>query len=77
MPIFEYKCSKCGAEFEKLVPTSDTKPSCEKCGAKNADKQLSTFSASVAGSRALPCSDGACPSGQTSSGCAGGGCPFG
>ncbi|MCF7847561.1 MAG: zinc ribbon domain-containing protein [Kiritimatiellales bacterium] len=76
MPIFEYQCQKCGAEFEKLVPNADTKPTCERCGAKDVERQLSTFSAMFAGSRALPCSDGACPTGQPSGGCAGGECPF-
>ena len=32
MPIFEYRCEKCGEEFERLVPKADAKVHCEKCG---------------------------------------------
>ena len=30
MPLFEYKCNKCGAEFEELVPAGkkDMKVTC-------------------------------------------------
>ena len=69
MPIFEYKCEKCGESFEKLVPGASAKVRCEKCGSADVKKQLSRFSASVP----VP---GGCPS---ASDCAssGGGCPHG
>ncbi len=47
MPIFDYKCEKCGATFEKLVSHADEKVTCGKCGSKKVEKQLSAFSASV------------------------------
>lgn len=40
MPIYEYKCGKCGAEFEKLVFGS-TKITCSKCGSEEVRKKLS------------------------------------
>ncbi|MHB0915538.1 MAG: FmdB family zinc ribbon protein [Thermoleophilia bacterium] len=33
MPIYEYRCLKCGHQFEKIQKISDTAASkCEKCG---------------------------------------------
>ena len=66
MPIFEYCCEKCGEEFERLVPRSDTKVHCEKCGSGEVKKKLSTFSASVRSSGGCPAAS-VCPS-------SGGGC---
>jgi putative FmdB family regulatory protein len=40
VPIFEYHCNACGAEFELLV-RSATVPACEKCGATDLQKLLS------------------------------------
>jgi len=42
MPIYEYKCSKCGTEFEKLV-VNDRKVSCPECKSKNVKKKFSLF----------------------------------
>jgi putative FmdB family regulatory protein len=67
MPIFEYKCEKCEAKFEKLISSTNTKVVCEKCGSKKVEKQLSSFSAKVneGGSNSCSVSDCAscCPSG--------------
>ena len=32
MPIYEYKCRKCGAEFEQLLKRADEKVNCPECG---------------------------------------------
>ena len=75
MPIYEYRCRKCGHAFEKLVSSASASPGkCPECGAPKPEKQFSTFSASVASAGALPCSSGACP---TPSACGGGGCSTG
>ncbi len=44
MPIFEYRCGKCGHEFETLI-SSSSKPECPKCGSSKLDKKLSVFAA--------------------------------
>jgi len=47
MPIFEYKCQKCGKQFEHLVipTTKDQEPACPKCQSKGEDLEsvLSMF----------------------------------
>ena len=72
MPIYEYKCKKCGHKFEHLARTlSDVADKCPKCGARKPEKQFSTFSASVHESGSA-CSTGSC--GTPS--CPTGTCPF-
>lgn len=44
MPIYEYRCDKCKAEFELLVRDSDV-PECPKCSNKKIEKQLSVTAA--------------------------------
>jgi len=45
MPLYEYRCSDCHAEFEALVGRDDTDPvECEKCGSTNTERIASTFS---------------------------------
>jgi putative FmdB family regulatory protein len=36
LPLYEYRCLKCGAHFEKIVKFSDPplRSACEKCGGK-------------------------------------------
>jgi putative FmdB family regulatory protein len=60
MPIFEYKCDKCGAQFENLVKNADEKVVCSKCGSKKVVKQLSSFSASVKEGGNNSCSVSSC-----------------
>lgn len=41
MPLYEYRCAKCGHRFEKIEAVSaSTSKKCPKCGAK-AERQLS------------------------------------
>lgn len=43
MPIYEYKCEKCGHSFEKLVFNSDEEPvSCPDCKTKDVKRLLSS-----------------------------------
>lgn len=61
MPIYEYKCEKCGHRFDHLARTlSDVAKTCEKCGARNPVKQLSTFSTSES-THGESCPTGTCP----------------
>lgn len=44
MPLYEYICSECGSEFEKLVRFSDVdinSPECPKCKSSNTNRRLS------------------------------------
>lgn len=40
MPLFDYRCSACGAGFELLV-RGDTVPACPQCGGTALEKALS------------------------------------
>jgi|UniRef100_A0A7C4EUC5 putative FmdB family regulatory protein len=45
MPIYEFKCSNCGKEFERLMFASDhSQPECPVCGSTDTSKILSVFS---------------------------------
>ncbi|MDI7261736.1 MAG: zinc ribbon domain-containing protein [Thermodesulfobacteriota bacterium] len=48
MPIYEYRCRKCGDIFEKIQKISETGDSlqCPYCGGKKPEKVLSSFSSS-------------------------------
>lgn len=65
MPIYEYHCNSCGAEFEKLVFGAKPAVACEKCGSDKTEKLMSRFG--MGKSSEGPSTDG--PSGG--SGCGG------
>jgi len=44
MPIYEYKCQKCGEAFEFLARGAE-KPKCPNCGSRRLKKLVSSFSA--------------------------------
>jgi putative FmdB family regulatory protein len=45
MPIYEFKCDRCGKEFEEVVYTSTIdRVTCPQCGAKETRKLISVFS---------------------------------
>ncbi|MEW6593915.1 MAG: zinc ribbon domain-containing protein [Thermodesulfobacteriota bacterium] len=50
MPLFDFVCRACGAEFELLVRGSE-KPACPACGSTELAKQMSTFSARTGGGK--------------------------
>jgi len=51
MPIFEYRCGKCGHEFEELesVADRDRPRNCPECGSKRVARVISVFAAKVGG----------------------------
>ena len=67
MPIYEYRCDDCGAEFEKRVskPADSASVQCPTCNQAHLTQRLSTFSAVMGGSKSA--SGPSCPSA--------GGCP--
>jgi len=78
MPIYEYICSDCGHAFEKLAPSSKTRPKCDECGSSKLEKQFSTFAARAGASAPAGCASAAmCPAAAASQGsaCGSGGCP--
>jgi putative FmdB family regulatory protein len=42
MPLFEFKCRRCGRQFESLV-TGTRRAECPACGSEELDKQYSSF----------------------------------
>jgi putative FmdB family regulatory protein len=41
MPIFEYRCSACGNQFELLIRHDNKTAACPACDSKKVEKQLS------------------------------------
>ena len=58
MPIFEFRCPQCHAEFESLVRRSET-PSCPDCESREVTRLMSSTAARL-GSK-LPVPNAACP----------------
>jgi len=48
MPIFEYRCRKCGRRFEAIV-RNGAAPQCPSCGGARLEKLLSTFAVAGGG----------------------------
>jgi len=44
MPLYDFRCGKCGHRFEELVRLNDT-VDCPKCKARNAERLFSTSAA--------------------------------
>ncbi len=63
MPIYEYRCDDCGAEFEKRVARAADSDGvrCPACGQKRLTTRLSTFAAVTGGSASRDTAP-ACPS---------------
>lgn len=71
MPIYEYKCSDCGNEFEELVFNQDDAVTCPECKSEKTEKLMSACSAKTGGNTP---DFGAMPSpGPMGGGCGGGG----
>ena len=47
MPIYEYKCEKCGEKFGELdsIANRDKPHKCPTCGSMKSERQMSMFSA--------------------------------
>jgi putative FmdB family regulatory protein len=57
MPIYEYECRACGAQFERLVRTNDV-VTCPSCAGPDVERLLSMFAVQSAGTRSLALKDG-------------------
>jgi putative FmdB family regulatory protein len=67
MPIYEYRCRGCGADFEKYVHTAGTAVACPSCASDHVMRKLSVFGLRSDGGAvaSMPAGGG---------GCCGGGC---
>jgi len=72
MPIYEYICEDCQAQFEKIVFNKAQEIACPKCASKKNTPQLSVFSASNSSSNGPSAKRSTSFSGG--GGCCGGGC---
>jgi len=63
MPMYEFRCRKCGAEFEELLKRSDEKVKCPKCGSTRLEKLFSRIGAVRGGSSDTGSSCPTCPTG--------------
>ncbi|MGQ9675135.1 MAG: FmdB family zinc ribbon protein [Chloroflexota bacterium] len=57
MPIYEYRCQRCGCKFEKLVrgTVNVVEVKCPDCGQTDVERLVSVFG--VGGSSTLPASN--------------------
>ncbi|MDD4730721.1 MAG: zinc ribbon domain-containing protein [Desulfovibrio sp.] len=76
MPLHEYRCQECGAEFVELVGHADTAPCCPQCGASDAEQLLSAPGAVGLRPDSLPDAQGhgCCGSRPGEKGCVPGSC---
>lgn len=73
MPMYEFLCGRCEADFERLVPSAQVADAveCPECGSGEVHKKLSLFARSSAGAAAsAPAFSGYAAGG----GCCGGMC---
>jgi putative FmdB family regulatory protein len=70
MPIYEYHCNACGADFEKLVFGPNPEVACEQCGSQEINKRMSRFGMGNSSCSNLSGSSSNC-GGCTASSCAG------
>jgi len=75
MPIYEYVCDDCGAEYERIVLNGSTNVKCPKCASTKSTMQLSVFAAHGTGAKASGGSSSS--SGSSGGGCCGGACGCG
>jgi putative FmdB family regulatory protein len=61
MPIFEYRCRECGAQFERIVRADSDPIACERCQSRKLDRLLSVFA--VSGAAEAVSESGPCPCG--------------
>lgn len=72
MPIYEFRCGDCHAQFETLVRNSSESVSCKQCDSTNLQKLVSAH-AITSGSPETACGTTPCAPAPACS--SGGGCP--
>ena len=75
MPIYEYVCQKCGAQFEEIMSSSATEcPPCPKCASGDTQKLMSACRSRTGGGPTGARTASAPSSGGGCAGCSGGNC---
>jgi len=46
VPIYEYRCQRCDADFERLVRSPNERVKCPECAGRRVRRKLSTFAVS-------------------------------
>ncbi len=70
MPIYEFRCKRCGHEFEKLVSGAAAKVCCASCSSQSVERRFSVFgsksggkfTSSKGGSGCTSCAKSSCSS---------------
>jgi putative FmdB family regulatory protein len=63
MPIFEYRCRDCGAQFEKYQANGAGEIVCAKCRSARVEKLLSVFAVAGSTRSEAAVESGPCPCG--------------
>ncbi|HET7769671.1 MAG TPA: zinc ribbon domain-containing protein [Chloroflexota bacterium] len=60
MPLYEYRCRRCGAHFEKVVRwgTEDREVVCPTCAAREAERRISLPASRRSGADCAPSGGG-------------------
>jgi len=74
MPIYEYVCEECGAQFEEIMSPTAPAPACPKCKSASTKKLMSCCRHSTGGSDAGGARTAAAPARSGCAGCSGGNC---
>jgi len=66
MPIYEYRCRKCGAKFEKFVRSLSAQNTvqCPRCGSEEVEKAISLLGGISGGSRSSASASTSCTTGS-------------
>jgi len=67
MPIFEYRCARCGGQFELLVRCAAAEVSCPDCRSSRVKKLFSAFAFKGSGGKSATSSCGGCAGRRCSS----------
>ncbi len=65
MPLYEYRCEKCGATFEKFMRSfsNNEEIECPECASKDVGKAFSSFATSSTTSKSTSSAANCAPSG--------------
>ena len=74
MPIYEYKCEKCGNEFEEIVIGSAEDVKCPACGSDKTGRLMSRCRHKSAGGAAVSLGEASSAPSGGCAGCSGGDC---